>query len=287
MTTDKDLVGACSPWWYLIPTSSSILYGLTLVSIVENTMALCFVAASVAATRQVQDMMELVTSLPKGDAESTSVAMGALVSLERVMRSVKADWGIAVTLAFGKNFVKALYYTLTMTLGIDTGILVNILIANGVVAVLCAHAVLLPAATATAKATKLMGAINRLRYTEDEAGNVRIASPELLQQSEALSQFVREGHNGGGLGIYLPLFGKLETEKVARVGSVLSGMFFFITKIEAASGSTLDNEIYDLRRGQLGLIAQMAAQEASFSSQLSSLQSQLGSLQAVCGSGSG
>ena len=49
----------------------------------------------VAATRQVQDMMELVTSLPKGDAESTSVAMGALVSLERVMRSVKADWGIA------------------------------------------------------------------------------------------------------------------------------------------------------------------------------------------------
>ena len=39
--------------------------------------------------------------------------------------------------------------------------------------------------------------------------------------------------------------------------------------------------------GQLGLIAQMAAQEASFSSQLSSLQSQLGSLQAACASGNG
>ena len=107
MTTDKDLVGACS-WWYLIPTSTSILYGLTLVSIVENTMALCFVAASVAATRQVQDMMELVTSLPKGDAESSSVAMSALVSLERVMRSVKADWGIAVIVYFASNFIKAL-----------------------------------------------------------------------------------------------------------------------------------------------------------------------------------
>ena len=108
MTTDKDLVGACSPWRYLIPTSSSILYGLTLVSIVENTMALCFVAVSVAATRQVQDMTELVTSLPKGDTESTSVAMGALVSLERVMRSVKADWGIAVIVYFAFNFMKAL-----------------------------------------------------------------------------------------------------------------------------------------------------------------------------------
>ena len=117
MTTDKDLVGACSPWWYLIPTSSSILYGLTLVSIVENTMALCFVAASVAATRQVQDMMELVTSLPKGDAESSSVAMGALVSLERVMRLVKADWGIAVIVYFALNFIKALCAPQTFLLG--------------------------------------------------------------------------------------------------------------------------------------------------------------------------
>ena len=175
------------------------------------------------------------------------------------------------------------YYSLTITLEIDAGLFLHVLIANGLGAVLCAHAVLLPAATATAKATKLMGAINRLRYTEDEAGNVRIASPELLQQSEALSQFVREGHNGGGLGIYLPVFGKLETEKVARVGSVLSGMFFFITKIEAASGSTLDNEIHDLRRGQLGLIAQMEAQDTT----LSLLQAQLGSLQESCASGNG
>ena len=53
-------------------------------------------------------------------------------------------------------------------------------------------------------------------------------------------------------------------------------------------------EIHDLRRGQLGLIAQMTEQEASFSSQLTSLhsqlgllQSQLGSLQVSCASGNG
>ena len=83
-------------------------FALTHLLVVQNSMALCFVAASVAATRQVQDMMELVTSLPKGDAESTSVAMGALVSLERVMRLVKADWGIAVIVYFAFNFLKAL-----------------------------------------------------------------------------------------------------------------------------------------------------------------------------------
>ena len=42
---------------------------------------------------------------------------------------------------------------------------------------------------------RVHSAINKLRYTEDEAGNVRIAGAELLQQSEALSQFVREGGN--------------------------------------------------------------------------------------------
>ena len=175
------------------------------------------------------------------------------------------------------------YYSLTVTLEIDAGLFLHVLIANGLGAVLCAHAVLLPAATATAKATKLMGAINRLRYTEDEAGNVRIASPELLQQSEALSQFVREGHNGGGLGIYLPLFGKLETEKVARVASVLSTLFFFLTRWIAAAEAVEDNEIHDLRRGQLGLIAQMEAQDTT----LSLLQAQLGSLQESCASGNG
>ena len=173
------------------------------------------------------------------------------------------------------------YYSLTITLEIDAGLFLHVLIANGLGAVLCAHAVLLPAATATAKATKLMGAINRLRYVEDEAGNVRIASPELLQQSEALSQFVREGHNGGGLGIYLPLFGKLETEKVARVASVLSTLFFFLTRWIAAAEAVEDNEIHDLRRGQLGLIAQMEAQDTT----LSLLQAQLGSLQESCASG--
>ena len=90
--------------------------GFTLISIVENTMALCFVAASVATTRQVQDMMELVMSLPRGNTESSSIAMGALVSLERAMRSIKADWGIAVILFFATNFAKALYYMLTTTL---------------------------------------------------------------------------------------------------------------------------------------------------------------------------
>ena len=123
MTTDKDLVGACSPWWYLIPTSSSILFGLFLVSIVENTMALCFVAASVATTRQVQDMMTLVSSLPRGETESSSIAMGALVALDREMRAVKTDWGIAVTMYFATMFAKGLYYMLTVTLKIDEGVL--------------------------------------------------------------------------------------------------------------------------------------------------------------------
>ena len=158
-----------------------------------------------------------------------------------------------------------------------------IFVANGVGAVFSAHALLLPAATATSKATKLMGAINRLRYTEDEAGNVRIASPELLQQSEALSQFVREGGNGGGLGVYLPLFGRLETEKIMRVGSVLSTAFFFITRWVAPSEEVLDNQIHILRRGQLGLIEQIAALESGFSSQLGSVQSQLGLLQTQLG----
>ena len=170
------------------------------------------------------------------------------------------------------------YYSLTITLEIDAGLFLHVLIANGLGAVLCAHAVLLPAATATAKATKLMGAINRLRYTEDEAGNVRIASAELLQQSEALSQFVREGGNGGGLGVYLPLFGKLETEKVGRVASMLSTAFLVITKYLVATEEVLDNEMKDLRRGQLGLEAQVAALESRF-------LSEIGSLRASCGAG--
>ena len=107
-TTDKGLAGLC---WLpnIVAWLVEIGFALTHLLVVQNSMALCFVAASVAATRQVQDMMELVTSLPKGDAESTSVAMGALVSLERVMRSVKADWGIAVIVYFAFNFIKALY----------------------------------------------------------------------------------------------------------------------------------------------------------------------------------
>ena len=106
-TTDKGLAGFC---WPLSVVGWHIEFGgaITHLLVVQNSMALCFVAASVAATRQVQDMMELVTSLPKGDAESSSVAMGALVSLERVMRSVKADWGIAVIVYFALNFIKAL-----------------------------------------------------------------------------------------------------------------------------------------------------------------------------------
>ena len=106
-TTDKGLAGLC---WPPNIVAWHIEFGgaITHLLVVQNSMALCFVAASVAATRQVQDMMELVTSLPKGDAESTSVAMGALVSLERVMRLVKADWGIAVIVYFAFNFIKAL-----------------------------------------------------------------------------------------------------------------------------------------------------------------------------------
>ena len=115
-TTDKGLAGFC---WPLNIVAWHIEFGgaITHLLVVQNSMALCFVAASVAATRQVQDMMELVTSLPKGDAESSSVAMGALVSLERVMRLVKADWGIAVIVYFALNFIKALCAPQTFLLG--------------------------------------------------------------------------------------------------------------------------------------------------------------------------
>ena len=121
----------------------------------------------------------------------------------------------------------------------------------------------MPVPTPNAAVSAVHSAINKLRYTEDEAGNVRIAGAELLQQSEALSQFVREGGNGGGLGIYLPLFGKLETEKIARVGSFLSASFFFLTKWIAPTEEAMDLEMQELRRGQLGLAAQVAALHAS------------------------
>ena len=45
----------------------------------------------------------------------------------------------------------------------------------------------------------------------------------------------------------------------------------------------LDNQIHILRRGQLGLIEQIAALEAGFSSELGSVQSQLGLLQTQLG----
>ena len=121
-TTDKSALRLCDPPT-LLAYSVLMSCSFMLINVVESAMALCFVAASVATTRQVQDMMTLVSSLPRGETESSSIAMGALVALDREMRAVKTDWGIAVTMYFATMFAKSLYYMLTVTLKIDEGVL--------------------------------------------------------------------------------------------------------------------------------------------------------------------
>ena len=62
------------------------------------------------------------------------------------------------------------------------------------------------------------------------------------------------------------------------MASMLSTAFLVITKYLAATEEVLDNEMKDLRRGQLGLEAQVTALESRF-------LSEIGSLRASCGAG--
>ena len=111
----------------------------------------------------VLDGFQKISQIKKDDAEATSVAMEELVFLEEeIIQLINEHWGMPMILYFSISFVKALYYSLTIGLGIDDGFFAVFLLMYGVINLICAHLILLPAAMATDSCISLMGAVNNM-----------------------------------------------------------------------------------------------------------------------------
>ena len=115
--------------------------------------------------------------------------------------------------------------------------------AQGTISCISAHLVLVPAAAATSECVKLMGVFNRMRYRRDEAGLVTIAEDHVIIQAECLSTYVRETNEGQGMGLYLPVFGKVTNDKIARVASTLATIITFLAQAAAPAEEWLEQDV--------------------------------------------
>ena len=93
-------------------------------------------------------------------------------------------WGRPVVIWFATTFIKAVYYSVTISLGIDSGPTALVFTSIGVFSAAAAHVALVPAALVTERSLELMGAINGMRYHQDSSGNIRIGSADVIREAE-------------------------------------------------------------------------------------------------------
>jgi hypothetical protein len=115
---------------------------------------------------------------------------------------------------FTVQFLKTTWLALVISFGVNDGSNAKVSLMLGVGSLISAHAALYPAGIATDETTKLMGSINDLRHRLDDDGNIVVASDTVITQAECLSTYIRETHGGSGMGLYLPGFGKISTQRV-------------------------------------------------------------------------
>ena len=208
------------------------LYGIV------NVTALVFILAGGAAAKHVLGAVQELAASSSEETKATDRAMNILVRLEEVLSIINKELGGITAIYFAITFQAGVYYSLSVTFGIDAGSTgfifmcertphpvpphppfegfqrnLKLLAADAaIMQVIAAHVVLMPAAIASDMTVSLMNAINKLRYVTDEAGTVALASESTICEAECLSTFVRESKGRGGLGIYIGGMGKVRKE---------------------------------------------------------------------------
>ena len=116
--------------------------------------------------------------------------MALLVELESAVTSpINTVWGATASWLFVVIFLKALYCTMQVTMNITAGktaAVASLVIALS--ALIGCHMMLLPAAVATSRSVRLMGAVNEMRYIR-AADGVKLAPDSLIIQAECLSTY--------------------------------------------------------------------------------------------------
>ena len=169
--------------------------------------------------------------------------------------------------------------TMNITAG-KTAAVASLVIALS--ALIGCHMMLLPAAVATSRSVRLMGAVNEMRYIR-AADGVKLAPDSLIIQAECLSTYVRETNGGHGMGLYLPLFGKMTMEKITKVATTLSTTIVFIGQMLVPAEEIMLEHIQELKI--MGDVQDYTMEQnyESLAKQLDLVQQQLGS----CLQGSG
>ena len=242
-----------------------------------------FVLACTAAAVRIESAKTQLQELGASDERSSGMgdaAMRLLVELQTdVTDPINKVWGPTASWLFVVIFVKALYCTMQVNMNIvagKTGAVVSLVIALS--ALIGCHMMLLPAAVATSRSVRLMGAVNEMRYIRGADG-VKLAPDSLIIQAECLSTYVRETNGGQGMGLYLPLFGKMSVEKVTKVATTLSTTIVFLGQMLVPAEEIMLEHIQELKI--MGDVHDYTTEQnyESLAKQLDLVQQQLASLQ--------
>jgi len=160
---------------YSIPITVVLALTGTVYYVSLNTFAMSFVLVSIAAVSHVDGALNYLRTLDATEPETVDKAMATLVNLEtEIICLINEEWGPGMAAFFVLQFMLALYYSLTVGLGIDGGTVGYLFYTMGLLSGINAHAALVPGGMATAGCVQLMGnqwhAVQPRLFRQDQNG---------------------------------------------------------------------------------------------------------------------
>lgn len=192
--------------------------GMQLLTI---TFLLFFAVAITAAEQRMVDGVAALKAIPRDDPNFSSIALAKLISLQDTLDIIHTEFRNIIMAYFATKVLMVIYNVLDISLGTSSGTTAFAQLSMACMFLATVHLMLLPAAACTAESDEVIGAINELRYTRSEDGEISIVSVERIAEAECLSTFVRETNGGSGMGVSVAFIGKVTYEGIVAIATTL------------------------------------------------------------------